>query len=216
MEELRALVVLGDVVRSRRARVETTTWLREVVADLDGAYDQQRLAPFGFAQGDELVGLLAPDADPLVAILRTALSPGARPIRWVCLWGGVDPGEGPATERIGQAFLAAREAIAQARSIHARVALVTGHPGADELLAGMTPALVDLLDGLTEHQRVVARLALVDGLRQAEVAERLGIRRATVSVAFGRARVHSIQRLAGAIRMTCAAAAAAGADTPSR
>jgi hypothetical protein len=209
VEELRSLVLFGDVVRSRKDRVETTAWLRDLVADLDAAYGELRLAPFAFTQGDELQGLLVPDADPLLAVLRAALGPSARPIRWVCIWGEVDGGEGPATERTGAAFLAAREAIAEARSARERLVIRTGNPGADELLAGMTPALVDLLDGLTAHQRLVAGLAVLEGLRQADVAERLSIRRATVSVAFGRARVNSILRLAEAIRKTCAAASSA-------
>jgi predicted DNA-binding protein (UPF0251 family) len=46
----------------------------------------------------------------------------------------------------------------------------------------------------------VARLALLDGLRQSEVAERLGVRRATISVSFGRARIQSLAGLVAAIR----------------
>lgn len=206
MEESAALVIFGDAIGSRKARVETAAWMRDMVSELDEAYGDVRLAPFGFAQGDEVQGLLAPEADPLVAILQTALNPNARPIRWVCLWGLVDPGDGPATERTGSAFLAARQAIQVARASRERIVIRTGYGAADELLDGMTPALADLLDGLTKHQRLVARMSLLEGLRQADVAERLGIRRATVSVAVGRARVHSIGRLAGAIRSTCAAA----------
>ena len=51
----------------------------------------------------------------------------------------------------------------------------TGESAADELLAGMAPALVDLLDGLTDRQRAVARMALLDGLRQSEVAGKLHV-----------------------------------------
>ena len=76
----------------------------------------------------------------------------------------------------------------------------TGTPDSDELLAGMTPALADLLGDLTARQRVVVRLALIDGLRQSEVAERLGVRRATISVSFARARVHTVSRLVSAMR----------------
>ncbi len=206
MEETAALVVLGDAIDSRKARVETAAWLRQTVTDLNEAYGDRKLAPFAFAKGDEVQGLLAPDADPLVAILRSALRSDARPVRWVCLWGLVDPGEGPATERTGGALLAAREAMEAARAARERLVIRTGYSAADALLAGMTPALADLLDGLTAHQRVVGRMSLIEGLRQAEVAERLGIRRATVSVAVGRAKVNPIGRLADAIRSTCAAA----------
>jgi DNA-directed RNA polymerase specialized sigma24 family protein len=88
----------------------------------------------------------------------------------------------------------------------------TGRAEADELLAGMTPALVDLIEGLTPRQRVVTRLALIDGLRQSEVADRLGVRRATISVSFGRAKVQTLQRLVAAIRKVYSSAGAQASD----
>jgi predicted DNA-binding protein (UPF0251 family) len=57
-----------------------------------------------------------------------------------------------------------------------------------------------MLDGLTERQRTVARLALIDEMRQSEVADRLKVRRATISVSFSRARVRSLQRLVAGMR----------------
>ncbi len=206
MQETRGLVLFGDVIRSRKDRVETAAWLRDLVAVLDHSYGEARLADFDFTQGDELQGLLDPGADPTRAILQAALGPGARRVRWVCVWGQVDPGQGPTTQRTGQAFIDARQVLGEARLAHERLVFRTGDPESDSLLAGMAPALVDLLDGLTDHQRVVGAMALLDGLRQAEVAERLEIRRATVSVAFGRARVNSVGRLARAIAKVCASA----------
>jgi DNA-binding CsgD family transcriptional regulator len=208
VDEIRALVLFGDVIGSGKDRVAATTWLRDVVAELDEAYGAQRLAPFGFTQGDELQGLLVADADPLVAVLHAALGSGEHGIRWVCVLGGVDPGDGPATQRTGQAFLAARKTMEEARSNHDRLVIKTGRQETDALLADMTPALVDLLDDLTARQRDVTRLAVLEGLRQSEVADRLKVRRATTTVAFKRAKVHSIQRLATAIRQVHAAAAA--------
>jgi DNA-directed RNA polymerase specialized sigma24 family protein len=79
-----------------------------------------------------------------------------------------------------------------------------GRTEADELLGGMTPAMAELLQALTGRQKVVARLALIDGLRQSEVAERLKVRRATISVSFARAKVLPLARLAGAIKRVCA------------
>jgi DNA-binding CsgD family transcriptional regulator len=70
----------------------------------------------------------------------------------------------------------------------------------DLLLDDLAPVLADLLVGLTARQRTVARLALVDGLRQSEVAARLNVRRATISVSFSRARVQALRRQADAIR----------------
>jgi DNA-binding CsgD family transcriptional regulator len=212
VDEAQGLVLFGDVVGSRRDASAAADWLRHLVEELDAAYGEQRLAPFGFTQGDELQGLLVPEADPLVAVLHAALGPEARPIRWVCVQGGVDPGEGPATQRTGPAFVAARDAIEAARAGHERLVIRTGDAEVDELLAGMAPALADLLGDLTRRQRAVARLALIEGLRQSEVAERLGVRRATISVSFGRARVQSVQRLVAAIRMVYSRAAAAPGD----
>ncbi len=206
-------MLFGDVVGSRRDPSGAAEWLRRLVDELDQAYGEQRLAPFGFTQGDELQGLLVADADPLVAVLHADLNPSARPMRWVCVKGGVDPGEGPATQRTGPAFLAARDAIEAARAGHDRLVIQTGQTEVDELLAGMTPALADMLEGLTPRQRAVGRLALIEGLRQSEVADRLGVRRATISVSFGRARVQTLQRLVAAIRKVYSSAgASAGAQ----
>ncbi|MGZ6267394.1 MAG: hypothetical protein ACXWM8_04015 [Candidatus Limnocylindrales bacterium] len=204
MEEAEAWVLLGSLAESRRSRFEAAVWLRTLVAELDDAYGDRRLAPFGFTQGQEVQGLLDAGADPLIAVLRSALGEGPRPIRWVCIRGPVDPGEGSATQRTGSAFLAARAAIEAARAGHERLVIRIGRADADELLDGMAPALADLLYALTARQKAVARLALIDGLRQSEVAERLKVRRATISVSFARAKVIPLARLAAAIRKACA------------
>jgi hypothetical protein len=218
MTDSRALVLFGDVVDSRRDPVGSTAWLRDLVADLDAAYGGQRLAPFGFSQGDEMQGLLEPGADPFTAILRSALAPGGRRMRWVVVRGGVDPdpteGRAPATERTGPAFIKARKAMDAARAAHERLVILTGEAGVDGLLADLAPAFVDLLDGLTERQRTVARLALIDDLRQSQVADRLKIRRATVSVAFSRARVRSLGRFVDGMRLVYAGDAADPAPGP--
>jgi len=132
--------------------------------------------------------------------------------RWVVSAGRIDPGRGPAIERTGPAFLAARDAVAAARSHRDRLVVVTGEPGADHLLGELAPVLGDMLADLTDRQRVVARLMLVDELRQADVAERLGVARATVSVAHARGHVRSIQRILTALRSTFGAATLALAE----
>jgi DNA-binding CsgD family transcriptional regulator len=204
MTKQSGLVLFGDVVGSRRDSVGSTAWLRELVAELDSAYGDERLAPFGFTQGDELQGLIQPTADPFAAVLRAALGPDGRLMRWVIVRGELDDdttgGKAPATEWTGPAFVTAREAIETARTGHERLVIMTGQAEVDALLADLAPALVDLLDGLTPRQRVVARLALIEDLRQSEVADRLRVRRATISVSFSRARVRSLQRLVAGIR----------------
>lgn len=213
MTDRAGLVVFGDVVGSRRDSAGSTTWLRELVTELDAAYGDERLAPFGFTQGDKLQGLLKAASDPFAAVLRAALGPGGRRMRWVIVRGETDAdatgGKAPATEWTGPAFVTAAEAIEGARTGHERLVILTGRADVDTLLADLAPALVDLLDSLTERQRTVARLALIEDLRQSEVADRLNVRRATISVSFSRARVRSLQRLVAGIRRVYASGSGA-------
>jgi hypothetical protein len=205
---VRALVVFGDVVRSRRDARGATAWLRTLARDLGTAYpSRERLAPFGFTQGDELQGLLTPGADPMSAVIRGSLHPDARPMRWVVIAGEVDPGRGPATERSGPAFIDARERLAAAVARRERVAVVSGRASTDSLLEGLAPVLGELLGDLTARQREIAWPILVEGLRRSEAAERLGVSRATVSVAADRAHLRSIGELARVIRTLLAEAA---------
>src|SRR5437899_6545632 len=113
-------------------------------------------------------------------------------MRWAIAGGPVEQGSGPATQRTGDAFLRARAAITRARERRDGLVVVSGDPDVDGLLDDLAPVLSEMLGGLTERQRTVGRLMLVSSLRQAEVAERLGISRASVSVTAARARVRSI------------------------
>ena len=194
-----AIVLFGDVVASRSV-ARAADWLRSLRAELDGVYGAARLAPFQFTQGDELQGLLHPGADPFEAVVRAALRPDRLPMRWVIVAGEVERGRGPATQRTGPAFLVARELAGLNRRRRDDVTAQTGDPGTDRLLVDIAPVLGRLLGELTPRQRSVARLVLVEGLRQAEVAKRLGVRPPTVSVAADRARVKEIGRLHDASR----------------
>ncbi len=193
-------VLFADVVASRRDPQGSAAGLRRLAAALDKTYGPDRLAPFDFTQGDELQGLLATRADPVRAVLAAALDEQAPRLRWAIAVGPVDEGAGPATQRTGQAFLTAREAIGEARALRVGMILRTGDAAADALADDLTPLLVELLDRLTARQRQIARLILVDALRQVDVARRLGISRAAVSIAVSRALIPSIGRLAHAIR----------------
>jgi hypothetical protein len=202
-----AIVLFGDVIRSRRDATAATAWLRLLSADLVRAYPAEALlAPFEFTQGDELQGLLDATADPLLAILRASLHPEAVAMRWVVVAGEVDPGRGPATQRSGPAFIAARERLAVAGARHERLVVVSGDPPTDELLDGLAPTLGDLLADLTERQREIAWLILVDGLRRSEAAERLQVSRATISVAADRAHLRPIGELVRVVRTLLARA----------
>lgn len=199
-DELRGVVVFGDVVDSRRAAAASTAFLRGLIVEMEACYPAAlRLAPPGITQGDELQVLLAIDADPFALVTRACLRPDARSMRWVAVAGGIDPGRGPATERTGAAFLRARSRMERAKSTRDRLAAETGDPGVDLLLADLAPLLPRLLADLTPRQREVARPILVESLRRADVAEQLGISRATVSVMADRARVRELAGLGRAL-----------------
>ncbi len=214
-----ATVLFGDVVDSRNDP-DSAAFLRGLRDDLDVAYaGPDRLAAFAFTQGDEIQGLLAPRADPVAAMLLAALRPDARHLRWVVVAGEVDPGSGPATERNGPAFRSARDLLERARAHRHGLLAQSGDPEADVLLEQVAPLLAVLLDELTSRQREVARLVLVEGMRQAEAADRLGISRATVSVIADRGRVRYLGPLAtavGTIFREGAARAAAAAEVGAR
>jgi DNA-binding CsgD family transcriptional regulator len=208
-----AIVIFGDVIHSRREPEAASDWLRALSQSFEEAYEtDERLAPVGFTQGDELQALLGADADPLLAVLIGSLHERAMPMRWSIAAGQVVRGSGPATERSGEAFLRARAGIEQAKAGRDLLVVSTGEPGADRLLDGLAPVLGEMLRSLTPRQRRVASLMLVEGLRQADVAERLHVARATVSVAHARGGIRSIDRLVTAIRTIFRAGILAQAD----
>jgi hypothetical protein len=198
---MNAIVLFGDVIRSRRDASGSTTWLRTLTAELEATSPPgSLLAPFEFTQGDELQGLLAPGADPLDAVLRASFNPDRSPMRWVIVAGEVDPGTGPATQRTGPAFLRARERLAEAGARRDNLLMSNGDPATDALLDRLAPVLAEMLGDLTERQMVIGRLLVIDGLRRSEAADRLRVSRATVSVVADRAHIRSITRLASALR----------------
>jgi DNA-binding NarL/FixJ family response regulator len=212
---MNAIVLFGDVIRSRRDATGSTTWLRTLASELEAVYPSEaRLADFEFTQGDEIQGLLRPGTDPLEAILWAWLHPERRPMRWVVVAGDVDPGTGPATQRTGAAFLLARERLAEAAARRDHLLVSTGDPSTDRLLDDLAPILAELLTDMTVTQRAIGRLILVDGLRRSEAAAQLGVARATVSVAADRAHIRSIGRLAGALRFLFETGAEAAARRP--
>lgn len=215
---LPAIVLFGDILDSRHDS-GSSGHLRALRDDLDAAYGAERLAPVGFTQGDEIQLLLTPGADPFRAVVRAALDPEARGLRWACAAGLVEPGTGPATERNGPAFHLTRGLLERARTRREGLVAVSGDPAADALLADLGPLLPALLGELTTRQREVGRLLLVDGLRRADAADRLGVSRATVSVIADRGRIRHLGRLAAALAAifrdgAARSAAAAGDDPP--
>lgn len=197
----RGFVVFGDVIRSRDEPSASTAWLRTLAAALGAGSDPaEPLAPYGFTQGDEFQGLLHVRSDPLSVVIRASLHEDARPMRWIIVSGPIEPGDGPATERTGEAFLAARALLDEARHRRDGLLIAVGSPREDEILDPLAPLLADLLGDLTDRQRTLARLMILDGLRRSEVADALGVSRATVSVMAERARIRRIEGLIHVVR----------------
>ena len=120
-------------------------------------------------------------------------------MRWAIAFGEVDPA-GSATRRTGPpAFLEARTTLELARR-QRDLSAWSGEPGTDGLLDGAAPVIGGHIERLTDRQRSIASMALVDGLRQADIAAPLGVSRATVSVAFARADVRCLSRLLTTVR----------------
>jgi predicted DNA-binding protein (UPF0251 family) len=210
-----AFVLFGDVVRSRVDAPAATAWLRDLIEELEQVYPgRAQEAPFAFTQGDELQGLLRIDADPFAAVLRGTLHERAMPMRWVIVAGEIERGHGPATERTGLAFLEARRLLETARTRRDGLSVHVGHPRSDDFLAELAPLLADLLADLTERQRALARLMLVERLRQSDVAERLEVSRATISVMAERARIRRIDGLLAVLRRIVTEGVAAAEETP--
>jgi hypothetical protein len=205
------IVVFGDVVDSRRGAARSTRFLRTLKRELGELYPPgQRLAPVAFTQGDELQLLLAADADPFLGVVHAGVHEDALPMRWAIVAGSIDPGHGPATERTGQAFLDARAWVERAKARRERLAARTGDDAADEILERIGNLLPVLLADLTDRQRAVARLLLVEGLRRADAADRLAVSRATISVMADRAHVRELGGLAEALALVFRAGIEAG------
>lgn len=197
---MRGIVLVGDVVGSRRDLAGSSTWTRLVSRELAATYGPAQLAPFDHAQGDEVQGLLSIDADPFRAVLLASLHEARLPMRWAVVAGTIEAGEGSATQRTGEAFVAARALIAAAKSRHDGLLVATGARRVDALLDNLAPVLAASFEAMTARQRTIARLMLLDGWRQADVATHLDISRATVSVAHARGRLRDTGRLLEAIR----------------
>ena len=208
------IVLLGESVGPRRDPRATRGWLARLGHELDERFRDDRLLPFLAADGVELRGLLRPSADPLAAVLQGALRAEGRRMRWAIAYGSLGELVSLAGEPASEASLLARGALERARRQHDTLVLVTGDHGVDGLLEALGPVLGDMLARLTARQRLVARLMLIDGRRQAEVAEELGVSRATISVNVARSRLRSLSRLISATGAVFAAGIAAQEGTP--
>ena len=136
--------------------------------------------------GDGVPGRLAASSrdgrDALDRVMTSRLNCPGTALRWGIGAGGDDAS---ATTRAALALRSARECGTE-------LGFATGDPWRDALLVDLALALAALLDDLTPRQAEIASLVLLHGARQAEVAEALGVSRATVSVAVARGRLRAI------------------------
>lgn len=192
------IVIAAEAVNARApAGARSTEPLEALAAAIREAGPiRGGLVPFTHVDG-RLVAADPVGADPLAAVLVGSLRDGVPPAR--------DDG------RAARALLdIAGPALDIARSRRELLVIRTGDPGADGLLDATAPLLAGLLGELSPRQRILARMLLLDGLRQADAADVLGVSRATVSVMVARGRIRAIERLAGAVRAIVAAAQQAG------
>jgi DNA-binding CsgD family transcriptional regulator len=180
------------------ARLEALA--EELRAGLDSGL--VRIGVVRSVEGAALEVGLAPRIDPLDVVLGAALGPVAPALRWAVVLEGTAPAilPGRTAPPAGGDPEAARRLLLRVRARRDRLAILTGDPSLDGLLEPLAPLLGELLADLTARQRTVVRLLLVDGLRQADVAERIGVARATVSVMASRSHARSIERLVTALR----------------
>jgi DNA-binding CsgD family transcriptional regulator len=213
-----ATVMMGDVVDSRADAPDAAEYLdnlrRRWNEEVDG-----RMADFSFTQGDELQGLLAPTEDPFRLILDAGLTPRSGPsayprLRWSVVHGLVDIGLGSATRRTGSAFVRARSALQGARDTGDLLSVVTGSVTWDTLLQSIAPVWLDLIEAMTDRQRFISRLSMLDGYRQSEIADLIGVSRPTVSVALQRAGTRDVERLLLALRVCWEHGQAEGGTAP--
>jgi DNA-binding CsgD family transcriptional regulator len=199
--------VVGADIEGLDGRPLEAVRLATLCADLNRAFAGGVLVPFELDAG-RLVGVLDPGVDALRAVLVASVGGGPVRVRWGIAQGALEAGGGDLADRARTPIAAADEAIGVGRARRDHLIVRTAVEGADRLLDGIAPLLVDLLDDLSDRQRIVARLILLDGLRQADVADELEVSRATVSVMVGRGRIRAVDRLGGAIRAVMAAAEA--------
>jgi len=198
------ICIVGDVIGSRTRATESTAWLERLRSHLEASHPE-RLAPFEFTQGDEIQGLLPIGADPLAPVLDAMLRPHGPPagvprMRWAIAAGSIDPGAGPATKRTGPAFLVARRLITGAHHDGDGLRCATGDEAADGLLAEVAPVLASLVGRMTDRQREVLHLQVIEGLRQEAIADRLRVTQPAISGILARAGARDVARLTAAVR----------------
>jgi SatD family (SatD) len=151
-----AVALIGDVTGSR-ALPSATAWLDALCGDLNERYRADLVATFKRTKGDEVQGLLRPDADVMAAYLHYALAGDRLPMRWSIVSGEADAGEGPATDWTGQVLVAASDTVDAMKHTDDLLRIATGDAALDERLAVFGPWIADWAFELTAKQRTIIR-----------------------------------------------------------
>ena len=149
-----------------RALPPVAAWLDALCGDLDKRYRADLVASLGRTKGDEVQGLLRPDADVMGTHLHYALADDRLPMRWSIASGEADAGEGPATDWTGQVLVAASDTRVAMKHTDDRLRVATGDAALDERLAVFAPWIADWAFELTVKQRTIFRLYLGERGRQ--------------------------------------------------
>lgn len=187
-----ALVILGDVVGSRRmpGRRAFQGRLQDALASVNESWREDLHTPFTILKGvDEVGGILLSVAGLYRIFSR--IGEGIHParIRWALVHGEVDTGldTGVMARMDGPAFHRAAGMMDGLKRSRLLFDMETGDPVADPLIAGAVNLLLFAREDWTEREREVQGMYR-DGKSQEEIAGSLGITQQAVSQALRRIR----------------------------
>jgi SatD family (SatD) len=181
-----AIALIGDIVASRqldpRQRTALQRRLEQLLDAMNRQYRDALAAKFLLTLGDEFQGVLT--RGDVVPDIVWQLETGLRQIdvRIAIGLGTLNPPfKDVALGMDGPAFHQAREAIELSRKRRLKGGVFAGFGDDDPVLNGFARILRYVREGFTERQLDTAAL-LRGGIRQTEVADRLGVTRQMVNV----------------------------------
>ncbi len=181
MDGHRRRAVRGRGRLASRAGATRPAWLDALRRTLGRRLRAPSAWPIRVHPGRRDPGPAAPAADPFLAVLLSTLAAARRrrtPCRgcagWSCC-GAVDPGRGTSHAPHGRRIPACAGLARPGPRRPGRPAVSTRATRARmHIWLARHPLLAAIIERMTDRQRLIARLALVDGLRQSEIADAAG------------------------------------------